>query len=63
MNRLLVAGLIVETTDASRGKDDPRRRTYRLAAEGRKVASAEAARLARQVATARLRKVLRRTET
>lgn len=62
INRLLHSGLILETADASRGKEDPRRRTYRMTAEGRKVASAEAQRLARQLATARQRKVLRRSE-
>ena len=61
INRLLGSGLIAET-DAARGNDDPRRRTYRLSSEGRKVAAAEAERLARQVATARLRKVLRRSD-
>jgi DNA-binding PadR family transcriptional regulator len=60
INRLLGGGLITEMTDAARGGDDPRRRTYRLSPEGRKAASAEAVRLSRQVATARLRKVLRR---
>lgn len=63
MNRLLTGGLIAETSDAGRSGDDPRRRTYRLSAEGRKVAAAEAERLARQVSTARLRKVLRRSGT
>jgi DNA-binding PadR family transcriptional regulator len=57
INRLLGAGCIAET--ALTAKDDPRRRTYRLTAEGRKVAAAEAARLARQVSTAKLRRVLR----
>ena len=60
--RHLASGLIAETPDAARGNDDPRRRTYRLSSEGRKVAAAEAERLARQVATARLRKVLRRSD-
>ena len=63
MNRLLTSGLIVETADADREKEDPRRRTYRMTAEGRKVAAAEADRLAKQLTTARLRKVLRRGET
>jgi DNA-binding PadR family transcriptional regulator len=63
MNRLLTTGLIAETADAERAKEDPRRRTYRMTAEGRKVAAAEAARLAKQLTTARLRKVLRRGET
>ena len=35
---------------------------FRMTAEGRKVAAAEAERLARQLATARHRKVLRRSE-
>jgi DNA-binding PadR family transcriptional regulator len=62
INRLLGGGLIAETTDAARGKDDPRRRTYRLSPEGRKAAAAEAERVSRQLATARLRKVLRRSD-
>jgi DNA-binding PadR family transcriptional regulator len=62
INRLLGGGLIAETTDAARSKDDPRRRTYRLSTEGRKVAAAEAERLARQLTTARQRKVLRRSD-
>jgi DNA-binding PadR family transcriptional regulator len=62
ISRLLGAGLIVETADTNRRRDDPRRRTYRMTADGRKVASAEAERLARQLATARHRKVLRRSE-
>jgi DNA-binding PadR family transcriptional regulator len=63
INRLLGAGLIVETTDTARGKEDPRRRTYRMTADGRKVAAEEANRLARQLATAKLRKVWRRSES
>ncbi len=63
MNRLLGTGLIVEMADAARGKEDPRRRTYKMTAEGRKVAADEAARLARQLATAKLRKVFRRSES
>jgi DNA-binding PadR family transcriptional regulator len=57
MNRLLGAGFIAEIPLSV--KDDPRRRTYRLTPEGRRIAASEAARLARQVSTARLRRVLR----
>ena len=35
INRLLGAGLLGETADTSHGKEDPRRRTYRMTPEGR----------------------------
>ena len=59
VSRLLGAGLLAESTDAARAREDPRRRTYRLTPEGRRVAALEAQRLQRQIATARARKVLR----
>lgn len=52
--RLMDEGLIDE---AAAGGDD-RRRTYRVTAQGRKIARAEAERLADQVAAARARKLL-----
>ena len=59
ISRLLGAGLLAESTDAVRAQEDPRRRTYRLTPEGRRIAALEAQRLQGQVATARARKVLR----
>jgi DNA-binding PadR family transcriptional regulator len=51
--RLLDEGLI-----ADGGADDERRRTYRITAQGRRIARAEAERLADQVAAARARRLL-----
>ena len=53
--RLLEEGLIDET--GSTGADD-RRRTYRITAQGRTIARAEAERLADQVAAARAHKLI-----
>ena len=59
--RLLDQGLLEETDDRpARARDDARRRYYEMTALGRRVAEAEAARLADGVATARARKLLRR---
>jgi DNA-binding PadR family transcriptional regulator len=54
--RLMDEGLIAET--ASPAAADDRRRTYRLTAQGRKIARAEAERLADQVAAARAHRLL-----
>jgi DNA-binding PadR family transcriptional regulator len=55
--RLLTEGLIEKATAASE-EDDVRRRYYRITARGRKVARAEAERLADQVEAARSRRLL-----
>lgn len=56
--RLLEQALIEELEERPTGRDDERRRYYRLTARGRAVAAAEAARLAGQLATARARRLL-----
>jgi DNA-binding PadR family transcriptional regulator len=61
ISRLLEAGLVAEVSRAAsrgRGADDERRRYYSLTTLGRRVAAIEARRLARQVSTARARKLL-----
>jgi DNA-binding PadR family transcriptional regulator len=62
ISRLLDHGLIAELAETSRSSGDLRRRTYHLTTEGRKLAAREAERLARQVTTARARRVLKRGE-
>ena len=62
VNRLLQGGWLAERPDASASKDDARRRTYHLTADGRRLATREAERLARQLLTANARNVLRRSE-
>ena len=62
ISRLLDAGLIAEL--ASSGKrgsaaDDERRRTYSITKTGRQAAAIESERLARQLETARARKLLK----
>ena len=64
VSRLLQTGLIEEVESAPRGKRagesvDERRRYYSLTQTGRRVAEAEAQRLARQVRAARSRKLLK----
>ena len=57
VKRMLEQGLIVELGERERpreGEDDERRRYYRLTPFGRKVAKAEAARLAEAVEQARV---------
>jgi DNA-binding PadR family transcriptional regulator len=54
--RLMDEGLIAEA--ASEPGDDERRRTYRITADGRATAKAEAERLAGQVAAARAHRLL-----
>jgi len=54
--RLMEEGLIAEAAPAA--AIDERRRTYRITAEGRKIARAEAERLADQVAAARAHRLL-----
>jgi DNA-binding PadR family transcriptional regulator len=59
IKRLLTDGLIEET--ASRiDQDDERRRYYRLTDFGRKVATAEAERMAELVASARQKRLIRK---
>jgi DNA-binding PadR family transcriptional regulator len=57
--RLLDARLIEEVTQPG-GEEDERRRYYRMTKAGRQVASIESARLARQLQTARARKLLKK---
>jgi DNA-binding PadR family transcriptional regulator len=64
VSRLLQTGLIEEVDAAPRSKRsgnhvDERRRYYSLTPDGRRVAEAEAQRLARQVRAARSRKLLK----
>jgi len=61
LSRLLETGLIheKEELDEGPGHDDERRRYYGLSPLGRRVARAEAERLASQVASAREKKLLR----
>jgi DNA-binding PadR family transcriptional regulator len=63
VKRMLEEGLIVECDERPDPHlDDERRRYYRLAEFGRRVAAAEASRLAKLVSTARAKKLLRGTE-
>ena len=63
IGRMVANGLIEESVRArSRGGDDPRRRFYRLTTLGRRVLESETDRLARVVALARAKNVLRRPE-
>ena len=57
--RLLDARFIEEVSRPG-GDDDERRRYYRMTKAGRQAASIESARLARQLATARARKLLKK---
>ena len=62
VKRLLADGLILETDERPDPEfDDERRRYYRLTDFGRRVASAEAARLEALVTAARARKLLPRS--
>lgn len=59
IKRMLEAGLIAEAGERPDPRlDDQRRRYYRLTGAGQQAVSAEAKRLARQVAVARLKHVL-----
>ena len=61
LHRMLDAGWVVESgRRPAADVDDERRRYYRLTALGRRVASAEAERLARLVAAARANRLLTR---
>lgn len=64
VKRLLAAGLIEESDERPDPEvDDSRRRYYRLTRLGRRVAAAEAARLADAVADARAKRLLPDPET
>lgn len=58
LQRMVEGGLILEQEQRPERGDDERRRYYRLTRFGRRVASAEAQRLADLVAVARARKLL-----
>ena len=58
LRRMRQAGLLVETAGHGQDGGDERRRYYRLTALGRRVAAAEAARMAGLVLTARTRGLL-----
>jgi DNA-binding PadR family transcriptional regulator len=58
ISRLLDAGLI-EEVDGRGTEDDERRRYYSMTKAGRQAAAIESQRLARQVETARARKLLK----
>jgi len=59
IQRMLAAGLIMESDEkADPQMDNQRRRYYRISGMGQRVLRAEAERLARQVALARLKRVL-----
>ena len=59
IKRMIEGGLIVETDERpDPNLDDQRRRYYRLTGLGTRVIKAEAERLARQVAVARIKQVL-----
>jgi len=60
LSRLLTSGLIEELAEAPRPEADERRRYYRVTEQGRRVASAEARRLERQVGAARAHGLLGR---
>ena len=63
IGRMVASGLIEESTrPRSRGGDDERRRFYRMTPLGRRVLELETDRLARVVALARAKNVLRRPE-
>ncbi|HEU0108006.1 MAG TPA: PadR family transcriptional regulator [Vicinamibacteria bacterium] len=58
LRRMREAGLVTETTGRGPDGGDERRRTYRLTALGRRVAAAEAQRMAGLVMAARARGLL-----
>lgn len=58
LRRMRQAGLVTETTGRGQDSEDERRRYYRLTALGRRVAAAEAERMAGLVLTARSRGLL-----
>jgi len=62
ISRMVAAGLIEESARARGRSEDTRRRFYRLTTLGRRVLEAETDRLARVVALARAKNVLRRPE-
>jgi len=58
VKRLVTAGLIAEVHSSRGGKDDSRRRYYRITTPGRETLRAEAARLDRLTTMARKKKLL-----
>lgn len=63
IKRMLAAGLIEESDERpAPGRDDERRRYYRITTLGRRVATAEARRMERLVSAARAKRLLGRPE-
>ena len=62
IGRMVASGLIEEARPRGRSNDDERRRFYRMTALGRRVLETETDRLARVVALARAKNVIRRPE-
>ena len=63
IKRMLAAGLIAESGERpAPGRDDERRRYYRITALGKRVATAEARRMERLVSAARAKRLLGRPE-
>ncbi len=63
IKRMLAAGLIEESDERPvTGRDDERRRYYKITTVGKRVAIAEARRMERLVATARAKRLLGRPE-
>jgi DNA-binding PadR family transcriptional regulator len=63
IKRMLAAGLIEESEERPvAGRDDERRRYYRITSAGRRAATAEARRMERLVTAARAKRLLGRPE-
>lgn len=58
IDRMLQVGMLQEVKDRPEAGEDQRRRYYRLTESGRRIAMAEARRLAEAVASARSKKLL-----
>ena len=63
IKRMVAAGMIVESGERPvAGRDDERRRYYRITTLGRRIAAAEARRMERLVTVARAKRLLGRPE-
>jgi len=60
IKRLLADGMIAEVRERPAADDDARRRYYRLTPWGRQVAAAEAERMAKALAAARMKRLLKK---